>query len=243
MHHTLTIAKRELSSLFYSPVAYLVLAVFAFVSSGLFAAQTFFPGAPAEMRLLFQWMVWLLVFLVPAISMRLISEELRSGTIETLMTSPIKDMHVVLGKWLGGLAFYLILLSPLVVHVLVLSFTARPGLDYGPVATGFMGLVLVGGLYLAIGLALSATTDSQLIAFMLTVLAVGMLSIGMALLATQIQGMPLPLQQALHYANVHRQFEDFSKGLIDTSNFVYFVSGIGLFLFLAVLILQSKRWR
>lgn len=239
MNQTLTIARRELSSLFFSPVAYLVLAVFAFVTTGFFF-QTFAPGSPAELRVQFQWIVWLLVFLVPAISMRLVSEEVRSGTLELLMTTPISDAQVVLGKWLGAIGFFLVLLVPVLVQIAALEFVADP--DYGPIITGLVGLILVGGLFLAIGMAVSAMTDSQLVAFMITVLAAGFFTIGLYLLASA-DWAPAWLQQAMFYMNVHQQFDDFAKGLIDTSNFVYFISGIGLFLFFAVLILQSRRWR
>ena len=239
MNQTLTIAKRELTSLFFSPVAYLVLGVFSFVATGFFV-KFFGPGAPAEMRYEFQWMVWLLVLLVPAISMRLISEEIRAGTIEMLMSSPITDTHIILGKWLGATGFFLVLLLPLVVHVAVLEMTAEP--DYGPIFTGMLGLILVGGLYMAIGLTLSALTDSQLIAFLLTVLVAGFFSIGMYLLGSAAW-LPPAAKQAMFYVNIHQQFEDFAKGLIDTSNFVFFISGIALFLFIAVQVLQSRRWR
>ncbi|MCH7865243.1 MAG: ABC transporter permease [Proteobacteria bacterium] len=112
MPHVLTIAKRELSSLFFSPVAYVVLGLFGFGTALLFLAG-FGPGAPAEMRSLLWSVLWLMIPLVPAISMRLISEEFRSGTIEPLMTLPISDTQVVLGNWLGALGFFLALILAL----------------------------------------------------------------------------------------------------------------------------------
>ena len=239
MHQTITIAKRELSGLFYSPIAYVVLGVFALVSTLLFLMH-FGPGMQADLRGESRWIVWLMVFLVPAISMRLLSEEYRSGTIEPLMTSPVSDTQVIVGKWLGAMGFLLVLLSPLLGHVLMLEFTADP--DYGPIFTVLVGLVAVGGLYLAIGTFASATTQNQIIAFLLTVFITGFLTIGLYALP-QWSVVTGPVQQAMFFLNVDRQFDAFAKGLIDTSNFVYFLSGTGLFLFLAVVFLQSKRWR
>ena len=236
---TLTIAKRELSALFFSPVAYLVLGVFAFIATGFFI-RTFGSSAPAELRQQFSWLVWLLVFIAPAISMRLLSEELRSGTIELLMSAPLNDTQVVIGKWLGAMVFYLALMLPLVVHAIVLETVANP--DYGPIISGLLGLVLVGGLYIAIGLAVSAATDSQLIAYLITVLIAGLLTIGVYLIVDAAWVQPW-MREALYYINVNQQYGDFAKGLIDTSHFVFFLSGIALFLFLAVMVLQSRRWR
>lgn len=239
MNQTLTIAKRELTSLFFSPIAYIVLGLFALVSTLLFLMY-FGPNEPATIRNHSQWIVWLMVFLVPAISMRLISEEYRSGTIEPLMTAPLSDTQVIAGKWLGAMGFLLVLLSPVVAHILLLEFNGDP--DYGPICTCLLGLVAVGGLYLAIGTFASAATQNQIIAFLLTVFITGFLTIGLYSIS-QRPFMSGPVQQALFYLNVDRQFDDFAKGLIDTSNFVYFISGIGVFLFLAVMLLQSRRWR
>lgn len=241
MLHVATIAKRELTSLFFSPVAYVVLGLFGFGTAMLFLAG-FGPGAPAEMRNL-QWSVlWLMVPLVPAISMRLISEEYRSGTIEPLMTTPISDTQVVIGKWLGAMGFLLTLMLPILLMVLVLSINADP--DPGPILVGMLGLLMVGGLYLAIGTFASATTQNQIIAFLVTtamVLAFSPLAVLLAH-AGWVADRPW-IKHALFYINVFGQFEDFSKGIIDLGRVVFFVSGTGLFLFFATLTLNSKRWR
>ena len=236
---TLTIAKRELTSLFYSPIAYVVLGVFALVSTLLFL-MSFIPGQAATLRDEFGWLVWLMAFIVPAISMRLVSEELRSGTIEPLMTSPISDTQVIIGKWIGGLGFFLVMLSPLVVHVIVLEINADP--DYGPIASGAVGLLFVGGLYMAIGVFVSSMTQNQISAFLITVLITGFLTIGMHLLK-RAEFLSDWMREAVFFLNVDEQYGSFSKGLIDLSNFTFFITGIALFLFLAVVTLQSKRWR
>jgi len=239
MQATLVIAKRELSALFYSPIAYLVLGVFALVSS-LFFWGVLDPGAPASMGSEFSAVVWLLAFVVPALSMRLVAEEMRSGTIELLMTAPVDDGQVIVGKWLGGVVFLLALLVPLLIHVLLLEFSASP--DYGPIFTGLLGLVLVGALYLAIGTFASTLTDSQVIAFVITVLITGVLSIGVYLLS-QAAVVPGWLKSTFGYIGVNQQYSDFAMGLIDIRNFVYFISAIAVFLFAAVKLLESRRWR
>ena len=239
MDQTISIAKRELTSFFYSPVGYLVVGLFALITTMLFLG-TFREGQPATLRPVFEWVVWLMVFLVPALSMRLFADEFRSGTIETLMTSPVTDTQVVLGKWLGAVGFFVVLLLPMVVMAAVLACMARP--DYGPILTGLLGLLLVGGLYLAIGAFASAVTQNQIIAFILGVLVTGLFTIGLYMISNSTW-VGMTGRQVAFYLNVDRQFTDFSKGLIDASKLIYFVSGIALFLFLSVKTLESRRWR
>lgn len=236
---TLTIARREFASLFYSPIAYVVLAAFA-IGSSIFFIESFVPGDAATMRPTYDAVVWLLVFLAPAISMRLISEELRSGTFERLMTSPVSDAQVVVGKWLGALWFFCVMLLPLVLHAIALEWAGSP--ELGPIVTGLVGLALVGGLYLAIGVFASAWSENQIIAFLLTVFIIGLPTFAAYFAAGQ--AMPDPaLNRLVQYLSVNLQFSDFAKGLIDVRNFVYFLSATALFLFLAVLLVQSRRWR
>ena len=239
MNQTLTIARRELLSFFYSPIAYVVMGLFGFGSVLIFF-NSFGPSEPAELRPTLEGLIWLLIFLVPAISMRLLSEELRSGTIEPLMTAPVKDTAVIIGKWLGAMGFFAALLTPLLVLVVVLEIYADP--DLGPITTGIVGMLLVGGLYLAIGTFASAATQNQVIAFLITIFIICLLTFLMYFLP-RADFLSSGLKQTMHYLNVNQQFEDFSKGLIDTSNFVYFASGIVLFLFFAVKMLESRRWR
>ena len=238
---TWTIAKREVTCQFFSPVAYIVWGVFALIASLLFI-RGYDPGQPIGliMRSEFKAIVWLLVFITPGISMRLVSEELRSGTVELLMTAPLSDTQIVVGKWLGAVLFFLTLLIPLVLQVLLLEITGKP--DYGPIVTGLVGIVLVGAMYLAIGIFISALSDSQLIAFFLTVLVTGFLTIGMYLIS-QIPTLPAWATISMGYVNVDQQFDAFAKGLIDVRNFVYFISVSALFLFLGVKLLESRRWR
>ncbi|WP_432800005.1 ABC transporter permease [Poriferisphaera sp. WC338] len=238
MQKVLTLSKRELTSLFYSPVAYMTFAVFAFVSGLLFVFGVFEPGYQASMSDMFVGMVWLLVFVVPAISMRLISEESSTGTIELLMTAPISDTHIVLGKWLGSFGFFVVLLLPIFFQIVVLEVQADP--DYGPIVTGLLGILLIGAFYLSIGVFVSALSRSQLVAFMITILITGLLTIGMYVLSTS-SFVPNSIKAALYYMNVNEQYKGFARGLIDIRNFVFFLSGTVLFLFLGVKSLGLRR--
>lgn len=240
MTQTIAIARRELTSLFCSPIAYVVLGLFSLGVSLIFFGTVFGAGLPAELRNAYMWTVWLLIFLIPAVSMRLVSEELRSGTIEPLMTAPLSDVQVIAGKWLGAMGFVkTLLILPFLTLFIVLEIFASP--DYGPLITGLVGLILVAGFYLAIGTFASAVTQNQIIAFLLTVFIIGLFTLVMAFLpGASFVGQDLA--RGLNYMNVNTQFADFSKGLIDTGNFVYFITGTVFFLFLAVKSLEVRRW-
>ena len=241
MSQTLTIARRELTSIFFSPIGYVVLGLFAIATTLIFFLW-FQPDQPANMQISFWWVVWFMIFLLPATSMRLLSEEYRSGTIETLMTSPISDAQVICGKWLGVMGFLLILSLPLWLQALVIELNGAP--DPGPLLTGFLGLLLVGALYLAIGACASAATENQVNAFLVTVAIISLFTFVTRFLpyADVVKNNDF-LRNTMFFANINDQFDTFNRGLIDTSNIVFFVSATILFLFLAVMLLQSKRWR
>lgn len=239
MPPTLAIAQRELLSLFYSPVAYIALALFGFLGALMFTGRLY-PGQTATLQDLFFFLLFLLIFIAPAISMRLVSEEFNTGTIELLMTAPVKDAEVVVGKWLGALAFYVALFLPVLAMTAVLEGFADP--DYGPIFTGLLGLLLVGALYLAVGTFVSTITASQLVSFLVTVLLLGLPTIGLYLTWNQAW-MPDWVKPALAYLNVSRQYEDFGKGLIDLRAVVYFLSFTALFLYFGIKTLESRRWR
>src|SRR5206468_3131857 len=150
-----------------------------------------------------------------------VSEELRSGTIETLMTSPVGDVQVVLGKWLGGLMFFAALLAMTLIYVVLLATWSEP--DYGPIFSGYLGLLLVGGVYVAIGVFASAMTKNQIIACILTVIIILFFTIFPFLLEPNIGA---SWRDTLSFINILKQYEDFSKGLFDLSRLVYFISGI-----------------
>lgn len=236
---TMVIAHRELTSMFYSPIAYVVMCVYALLA-GLSVVTNLFaePGSQATMRDSYNLIMWILIAVLPAISMRLMSEELRSGTYEPLLSTPIRDIQVIFGKWLGAMGFFVLMLIPTYVHVILLEVFASP--DYGPIFTGYLGIVLVGGFYIAIGLFASVITKNQIIAYLTAVFIILLFTLVMFMVS---QYVPHSYAQWLGYANVMVQYDDFRKGLIDTGNVIFFLSGIGFFLILANAVLESRRWR
>ncbi|MBI1372023.1 MAG: ABC transporter permease subunit [Phycisphaera sp.] len=232
------IAMRELRSYFYSPVGYVVMFLYTLIAGMFFVLFVFDGGGPASMRPLFESLVWVMIAICPAISMRLFAEELRSGTIETLMTSPVTDTQVVIGKWLGAVAFFATLCLPTVACVVALAWKADP--DYGPIYTGYLGLLLVASLYLAIGALGSVLTRNQIIAYFISAFIILIISVVAQFLPEYLSP---SLGKAVAYINVYGQYLDFSKGLIDTSHFVYFFSITGFFLVVTVKALESRKWR
>ena len=232
------IARRELSSYFYSPIAYVAMFLFLVVAGYTFR-QDFQPGQPVAMRAIFERMVWLLVFVLPVLCMGLLAQEWASGTIETMMTAPVNETELVLGKFLGSFGFFLVLLSPTLLYLAMLAMYGRP--DYGPIFSGYLGLILVGALFVAIGLFCSSLTRSQVVAavsaaailFLVTI--VPWYASGEATLAG--------FWRKVADQGVMSRYTDFSKGVIDTGNLVYFLAATGVFLFLTVKVMESRRWK
>ena len=242
MTRTFAIARRELSSYFYSPVAYVVMALFLFVSGWLFR-RDFTPGQPVAMRTIFEWMVWLLVFVVPVLCMGLLAQEWASGTIESLMTAPIGEGEVVTGKFLGSLSFFVVLLAPTLIYVAMLRLNAQPRseFDYGPIWSGYLGIVLVGALFIAIGLFCSSLTRSQVVAAVTAAAILFLVTIVPWWASTEAA--LRPFWRAVCEQAVFNRYVDFSKGVIDSGNLIFFIVATTLFLFLTVKVLESRKWK
>ena len=235
---TCSLARRELASLFSSAVAYAVLGVFALATSLLFLAD-FQPGAAASLTPLLDAVVWLLVFLAPALSMRLLSEEYARGTVERLATWPVSETQVVVAKWAATVAFLAVLGTPLLVHAGVLEAFADP--DRGPLVTGLLGLLAVGSLYAAVGLAASAATASQAVAFLVAVLVICLLTFGLYFLA-DASFVPAEAGAVMRAGNVNARYAGFARGLVDLQDVAYFAAGTAFALFVAVRLLEARRW-
>ncbi len=238
MTRATTIARRELGSYFYSPIAYVAMALFL-LASGFSFLDDFQPGQPVAMRSIFEWMVWYLVFIVPILCMGLLAQEWATGTIETMMTAPVGETDVVLGKFLGSFGFLLVLLLPTLVYVLMLRIYGRP--DYGPILSGYLGIILVGALFIAVGLFCSALTRSQVVA--------AVSSAAILFLATIVpwyaagKATLVGVWRKVADQAVMSRYTDFSKGIIDTGNLVFFLASTAVFLFLTIKVLESRRWR
>ena len=238
MGNVVTLTRRELQATFFSPIAYVAMILFL-AACGVAFIDDFRPGQVVAMRSIFDWMVWLLVFIVPVLCMGLLAQEFSSGTVETLMTAPVTDQQVVLGKFLGAMGFLLALVLPTLLYVVLLAIYGRP--DYGPILSGYLGIVLVGALFTAVGLFCSALTRSQVVA---AVSAAAFL-FAVTVIPWWVRGKVI-LDQWISKAVdqfVQTRYADFSKGVIDTGNVVFFIACTVLLLFLTIKVVESRRWR
>lgn len=240
MGKMLLLARRELAAYFISPVAYVVGALFV-LATGLkffFFDPVFLPGNEASMRPLFETMAYIMVFAIPLLTMRLLSEELRSGTIETLLTAPVTDTQVVLGKFLGVMGFYVVLLLLTGVFLGLMAAYGEP--DPGIALMGYLGMVLVGAAYVSVGLFASSLTRYQLLAALVGASILAVFAIVAQLLVAHS---PAPWNVLASRLNAMTYFKDFSRGFFDTRAVVFFLTATALFLFLSVKTLESRRWR
>lgn len=243
MSPMLTIAKREFRSYFDSPIAYIVICL-SFFALGLmffFLNGGFWQLDRASVSRLFEFAPMGLSFLVvPVVTMRLLAEERRSGTLEMLITLPVKDSDVVLGKYLGALGLVLILvLSTLAYPLVMFKFPWNLGpLDAGPVASGYLGMVLFSGAAVAVGLLISALTESQAVAFFITFFVLGALWL-FGDLASKAGG---TLAAVLNYVSFQSRLSNFWRGLVDSRDVVFFLSVTALSLMVAFRALERRKW-
>lgn len=235
-----TIAARELGAFFRLPVGWVVIALYLFLAGVVFGLVVAQPGRPASMRAFFVIAGWLLVPVAPAITMRLFSEELRAGTLDTLLTAPVSDFAVVLGKFLAACLMLAALIAPSLVHAVVLVGISDPAPDLGPMIAGYLCLVLLGMFFVALGVFVSSLTSNQTLAFLGT-----LFSLVLLLLVDAVPGERVPefVRPVLASLSIAPRVGDFAKGVIDTANIVFFVSGAAVLLVFAYVSVQSRRWR
>ena len=236
MRNVAALTWREINSAFFSPLAYVVLTIFLFFS-GFFFYLIAESSREASMAGTIGIISFLFLVAAPFLTMRLLSEEYRSGTIETLMTAPVGDGEVILGKFFGALAFFVFMLLPTLIYVLILRVLGRP--DLGPILAAYAGLFLMGCQFLALGLFCSALTRNQIVA---GVMALVMLLVIWVLGAVGDR-MTGPFAPILRYVGTLEHVRSFSAGRIAFRDVFYFASVTCLWLFLAVRVLESKRWR
>jgi ABC-2 type transport system permease protein len=235
-NHVAVFCKKELRSFFDSPIAYIVITIFLLISGWFFFNDLFLVNQ-ASMRNLFGIVPFIFMFFVPAITMRQISEEKKSGTIELLVTLPVKDYQIILGKFMAGLILICAALVLTWVYVLVLSGLGN--LDIGAVVAGYVGLVFLGAAYLSIGMFTSSLTQNQIVAFI-----TGFVIIFALYMADKVlMFVPGFLASVLEYLSVGYHFSNISRGVIDSRDVIYYLSLIFFFLFLAVRTLESRKWR
>jgi ABC-2 type transport system permease protein len=251
----LPVFKKEMRLYFGSPVAYVVFTFFL-VISGWFFSQIFLFYSDASMRSfmqpqfgqnlnvienvmrpLFTNMSVVLLFFIPMLTMRLFAEEKRSGTIELLLTYPVRDGEVLAGKYLASLVLFVLLLALTLLYPGLVAYFTK--VEWGPIWSGYLGLLLTGAVFLAVGVLVSSMTENQIVA--------GFGTFGI-LLAFWIVGWGAEfaggtLRGVLQYLSIGDHLDGFTRGLIDTKDLVYYVTGIGLALFLTLRSLDSKRWK
>ena len=254
MRNVMAIAGRELRSYFASPIAYVVIGFFALVFGLMYAGvlnwfvqqgtQMGMGMGPQNLNINQQmirplWMNMAVVFLllIPMITMRTYSEEKRSGTMELLLTSPITDVEIILGKFIGALALYGVMLGVTVIHFGLLFVFGRP--EWKPLATAYLGLLLFGASFISLGLFISSLTKNQIVA--------GAATFAVFLLLWIIDWIGPsfgPTGEAVFkYLSMTGHLEDFIKGVIDTKHLVYYVSFITFGLFLTARSVDTERWR
>jgi len=242
MNATAAVFKRELSAYFATPLAYVFIIIFLVLAGvATFQLGGFWQRGQADLASLFQFLPWLYLFLIPAIAMRLWAEELRSGTVELLMTLPVPTPAAVLGKFLAAWAFTgiaLLFTTPLWVTI---NNLGDP--DNGAVAAGYLGAMLMAGGFLAIGSALSATTKNQVIAPVLTmIVCFALLLIGFGPFTNWMAGtVPLPIIEALTRFSFLARFENLSRGVVDLRDLVYFGGLIALCLTANAIAIDLRR--
>jgi len=240
------LARRELAGYFFSPMAYVIGAGFLAFSAGVFffgikvlgIPPIFRSGNEASLRPLFEAMAYGMIVAGPLLTMRLVSDEYRTGTIETLMTAPVTDAEVIIGKFLGVMGFYAALLACTGVFLALLG--AYGQIDAGVAVMGYAGLLLLGATYVSVGLLASTITKYQLVAAIVGIVILGTF---VAAMYGLVASAPQPLDQIASRLNMMSYFKDFSRGMFDTRGLVYYVTTTALVLFLSVKTLESKRWR
>jgi ABC-2 type transport system permease protein len=236
MSPALVISRREIRTYFNSAVAYIVVTVFTVLTGYLFFTQLFVEKQ-ADMRGFFNIMPLLFMFMVPAITMRLLADEKSSGTLELLITMPVRDWEVVVGKFLAAMA----LLCTAIGLTLVFALTVKGlgPLDRGPTIGGYLGLVLMGGAYVAIGVMASSLTRNSIVSFILAFA----ISFGLYLLGRLTQFLPQSWQGLVSYLSIDGHFENIGRGVIDSRDVIYYLSVIVVTLLIATLSLESRRWK
>jgi ABC-2 type transport system permease protein len=251
----LAIFKKELRLYFTSPIAYVVLAVFSLIAGYfftyvfryfvLFSMQASMNPMLARdlsvtegvLRPLFQNVSVIMLFFLPFLTMRLFAEEKKSGTMELLLTYPIRDGEVLLGKYLAALVFFLVMLSLTFTYPVLVSWTTR--MEWGPLLTGYLGLVLQGAAFIAVGLLVSSLTENQIIA---AAVSFGTLLI-FWVISWASESAGGTLGRVLSHLSITEHFDSFAKGVIDTKDVIYYLNMTVLSLFFTLRSLDSKRWR
>ncbi|MBN2501772.1 MAG: ABC transporter permease subunit [Anaerolineales bacterium] len=249
MRNIWTIAKREYKYYLSTPIAYLIAGLILFALGVLFAlllVESLQPGSTyvPQVEVFISWLYFpLLFFSLPALTMRLLSAEQRDGTIEMLMTAPVRDYEIVVGKWLGAFLLMLSILAVTWVYPIIINQMVSPGIDQGPLLSGYLGLLLVASAAIAMGVGISSFFSNQIATFFVTIVAFLMFyfffSFGFAD-PTNTSA----FAQVMRYLDFGGHFQDtMMRGIIDLADVVFFVSFTALWLVVGAVSLETRRWR
>ncbi len=249
MRNIWTIAKREYNHYFISPIAYVVAFIMLFTLGiyfvyiiNYFSQQSVFGGTQTPDITPINWLfVFLLVFTTPAITMRSLSDEARAGTLELLLTAPIRDYELVVGKWLGGVLFILTVLAVTLVYPIIMNSLVTPGIDQQLMLSSYLGVILAAAAFLALGVGISAIFTNQIAAFFATFGLFFILWFMMGIFGNLVQGGG---SQVFQYLNLSSHFSDqLNTGVIQLQDLVYYISLIALGLFTGTTAVEIRRWR
>ena len=244
MRRVVPVFNRELAQYFNTPLGFIYIDVFLLLTGFFFFELfKFFISEQASLRNLFQLLPWVYLFFVPAISMRLLAEDKKIGTVEVLMTLPLRDWEVVLAKFLAAFIFLAVALLLTLPLVVIVAQSAATGikLDYGPIIGGYLSAVLMGGAFLAIGIFFSSMTDNQIVAFILSIVAMAIFFlIGLPDIA---KFFPHVLQRFILNISLVSHFYSVERGVIDTRDMLYYASVIFIFLFATIRSVESRKWK
>ncbi|MBI1803661.1 MAG: ABC transporter permease subunit [Ignavibacteriae bacterium] len=230
-----SILRKELRSFFNSPVAYIVIIVYLILLGWFFTSNLFVYNL-ATLRTVFEMTPFLLLFFAPAMTMRLISEEKKSGTLELLITKPITESEIITGKFLAAWTLYFFTLLPTLSYYITLTILGS--LDTGSVIGGYLGLLLVGAVFLAVSVFGSSVTENQVVAFIISLFIVFILF----MLDKVLFYLPTSVATILEYISIDYHFSNIARGVIDSRDIIYYASAVGLSLYFATAVLQKRRW-
>ena len=238
MSKTFTLVKKELNAYFISPLGYVVISVFLVISGWLFI-QTFFLSAQASMREFFDLLPIVFMFFLPAVTMAAWSEEKRSGTIEVLTTFPVASSQLVLAKFVSSFIFLALMLLLTIVIPMMVTNLGTP--DKGVILAGYIGLLLLGATYLAVGLWVSSITKNQIVSFILAVVIIfGFYIVGNTFI---IGSLPLAVASVAKFISFSAHFNSILRGVISLADVVYYLSVIAFFLFLNARVISLRNWK
>lgn len=234
MRNAIHIFRKEFKGYFVSPIAYIVISIFL-VLTGWFFFSTFFLYDQAELRNFFTLLPLIFSFVVPAIAMRLFSEEFNTGSYELILTLPVSTLDIIAGKFLAAAAFVSMMLFPTLCYALTISFIGE--LDWGPVAGGFLGAVLLGAAFSAVGVFASSLTRNQVIAFI-----IGMsICFSLTLIDKMLFFLPQSVLNVFQFLGADFHFRNISKGILDSRDILYFLSVGFVMLYGAHLVIEEKK--